>query len=160
MVPLGVMWIKLRLDQLSARCDAFNELVEDTADQAIEYWLLGENPAPDETTDDGKKAAKEFEGSALKHEIKLRAAQIRLQSEFSRLVKDLPETSRDPLRIEFRDMINALTGGRFGDRDGRPESHKAQAAATAAAGVIRYVRQGRDDSSTISNLMKRWVSRH
>ena len=158
-IPLGVMWVKLRLDQLSARCDAFAKVVEQATDLALEYWLMGvphgdvAPPQPD--TDDGRKR----DAALLRSEIKLRGAQLTLQADVQRMSRDLPACFRDPLRLEFTSAIDALTGGRFGDRDGHTEPHKARAAVSSGARIIRIVREGRDAVSQPWHMLRYMLGR-
>lgn len=153
-IPLGVMWLKLRLDQLSARCDTFVEFIEEVAELGLDYWLLGEADPGATLPADGSDDAKQHVAAILKHEIQLRGAQTILQLDLARMARDLPATRRDPLRLEFAALISALTGGKFGDRTGYAEPHKAQAVVSAAARIIRIVREGRDDVSRLPNMLR------
>ena len=153
-IPLGVMWLKLRLDQLSARCDTFVEFIEQVAELGLDYWLIGEaDPTATLPADDADES-KERAAAILKHEIQLRGAQTILQLDISRMARDLPAARREPLRKEFAELVSALTGGRFGDRSGYAEPHKAQAVVSAAARIIRLVREGRDDVSRLPNMLR------
>lgn len=153
-IPLSVMWVKLRLDQLSARCDAFAKFTDDTAALGLEYWLLGELRENGQLPTAGSDEAKEYAAAIVKHEIQLRGAQTILQSDVSRLARDLPKDMRVPLNLEFATLVTAMTGGKFGDRDGYSEPHKAQAVVASAARIVRIVRQGRDDVSKPLNMLR------
>lgn len=151
-VPLSVMWVKLRLDQLSARCDAFAEAVEKSMELALDYWLTGQ-PTGQEPDTEGSDKAKERDASIAKDEIRLRGAQAALQADVERMAVDLPPRFRAPLQAEFRNVIDALTGEPFGDRDGYTQPDKASAAMSSGTRLVRIVREGRDEVSRFPYML-------
>ena len=159
-IPLSVMWVKLRLDQLSARCDATAKVIEETAELALNYWLLGEDRGEpgSEAPAVEPAAAKTLAANITRHEIKLRGAQAILQLDISRLSRDLPANSRESMSQEFRSFITAITGTKFQDRDGFTEPEMAQEAVSASARLVRVIRSGRDAVSQPLNMF-RFLSR-
>jgi hypothetical protein len=146
------MWVKLRLDQLSARCDAFAKAVEGAMDLALDYWLNGasaEAELVDPTTDAGKTHA----AAILRHEIRLLGVQAALQADVEHMVIDLPPRFREPLRAEFQGLIHSLTGEPFGDRSGHTEPDKARAVISSGTRLVRIVREGRDEVSKLKNML-------
>ncbi|MGU3358876.1 hypothetical protein ACLBWX_00940 [Methylobacterium sp. M6A4_1b] len=120
----------------------------------MDYWLLGvpreDGVLPEAASDE----AKEFTSTALKHEIRLRGSQTVLQADVERMSRDLPPARRGPLKTEFVGLVRALTGGKFGERDGFTEPHKALAAVVAAGRIIRIARDGRDEISKPWNMVR------
>ncbi len=150
-----LMWVKIRLDQLSSRCDVFCKLIDDASSLSLDYWLLSLSDA--ESKEPSKLEA--YEISLKKGEARLRAMQIRLQGEFPRLEVDLPNDAAIPMRAAYVDLVEALTGGSFGERNHKPVVASADATAAAAAFVVRYARQGRDDATSLKHLASRQASR-
>lgn len=151
-VPLFVMWTKLRLDQLSARCDAFAKFIDEVATLSLDYWLLGEDRTTGQLPTAESKEASDVLAKTERYEIKLRGSQTVLQADVARLSQELPWSVRSELSAAFGSFITAVTGGKFGDRDGYREPMKARAAVAASARVVRLVRQGRDDVTKPHNL--------
>ncbi|TXN07378.1 hypothetical protein FV222_02435 [Methylobacterium sp. WL103] len=145
--------MKLQLDQLSARCDAFAKVVEGAMDLALEYWLTGV-PSDATPVDASSDAGRTRDAAIVKLEIRLRGAQAALQAGVERMVVDLPLSFRHPLRAEFQNVIDALTGDPFGDRSGHTESDKAMNAISSGTRLVRIVREGRDEVSKLPNMVR------